>query len=498
MSVSAVQRTAPRTPDHLLLMVFDQMRPDYIDRFGLENFKRLRSASRNYPDGYVGHMTSQTVVAHIVIPTGLRPGALPWVDEAMVDFGGAIGKPDLAYRTGRLTRPQYFQLLKGIPREQFLPARIQDTLGGKVFAVGSKDYAANLLGGPYASGIVHMTNCAPDGVNVPDYIASNKRFTVDCTQNYGTKLGDPETVYAIDGNRYVPGKDPERLGGDVWTADAAIEIMKRETWSGMFLTFGGIDRIAHMLGEQDNHGLAAVRSEYRLADALRIADEQLGRVLAALDAQGLTDRTLVVLTADHGGQKNESYLGNNGDQTCCPYADDKPVRSPYWLEYLNSLAPGKLRTAYADTGVTLWLADRSPAVEATITAGLKDWSGITEIYALRRTGNAYRYEQVYSTLATQPAKFRNWAQRHSAELVATMAGPAAPDLVGLLADGFGFGRIGDHGGAQELVQRIPMIIRVPGEAGSKQSQALRLMDLAPEITKLLGLKPAPVTQPRLR
>jgi hypothetical protein len=61
-----------------------------------------------------------------------------------------------------------------------------------------------------------------------------------------------------------------------------------------------------------------------------------------------------------------------------------------------------------------------------------------------------------------------------------MAGPAAPDLVGLLADGFGFGRIGDHGGAQELVQRIPMIIRVPGEAGSKQSQALRLMDLAPE------------------
>jgi hypothetical protein len=131
MSVSAVQRTAPRTPDHVLLMVFDQMRPDYIDRFGLENFKRLRASSRNYPDGYVGHLTSQTVVAHAVIPTGLRPGALPWVDEAMVDFGGAIGKPELTYRTGRLTRPQYWQLLKGIPREQFLPARIQDTLEAK-------------------------------------------------------------------------------------------------------------------------------------------------------------------------------------------------------------------------------------------------------------------------------------------------------------------------------------------------------------------------------
>jgi len=191
MSVSAVQRTAPRTPDHLLLMVFDQMRPDYIDRFGLENFKRLRSASRNYPDGYVGHLTSQTVVARAVIPTGLRPGALPWVDESMVDLDGAIGRPGLPYRTGRLTRTQYWALLKGIPRDQFLPARIQDTLGGKVFAVGSKDLAATLLGGPHASGSVTMTNGAPDGVDVPDYIASNPRFTVDCTPDYGTKLGTP-------------------------------------------------------------------------------------------------------------------------------------------------------------------------------------------------------------------------------------------------------------------------------------------------------------------
>ena len=481
-------RAAPAGPDHVLLMVFDQMRPDYIDRFGLANFKRLRSSSRNYPDAFVGHLSSQTVVAHMVIPTGLRPGALPWVDDVLVDNDGAIGKPGLAYNTGRLTRPQAWQLLQRIPREQFLPARIQDTLGGKVFAVGEKDYAAAFLGGPHASAIVTMKACAPDGVNVPEYIASNRRFTVDCTQSYGTKY---PTIYAIDGNHYVPGKDSARLGGDVWTADAAIEIMNRETWSGIFLTFGGIDKIGHMLGEQDDHGLMSVPSEYRLADVLRTADEQLGRILAALDARGLTGRTLVVVTADHGGQRDESYLGNNGDQTCCPYADGNPIKAPYWLDHLNALAPGKLRTAYAATSVTLWLADRSPAVEATIMRGLKDVSGITEVYALRHTGDAYRYELVFSALETQPVKFRNWAKRHSADLMATMAGPAAPDLVGLLADGFGFGRIGDHGGAQELVQRIPMIIRVPGEAASRRSTPLRLMDLAPEITKIMALKPAP-------
>ena len=36
-------------PDHLVVMVFDQMRPDYIDRFNLEHFRRLRAASRHYP-----------------------------------------------------------------------------------------------------------------------------------------------------------------------------------------------------------------------------------------------------------------------------------------------------------------------------------------------------------------------------------------------------------------------------------------------------------------
>jgi len=63
--------------------------------------------------------------------------------------------------------------------------------------------------------------------------------------------------------------------------------MRRERWSGLLLTFGGIDRVAHMLGEQDGRGLVSVPSEYRLADVLRVADEQLGRILTELDAKGL-------------------------------------------------------------------------------------------------------------------------------------------------------------------------------------------------------------------
>jgi len=494
-------------PDHLIVMVFDQMRPDYIDRFNLEHFKRLRASSRDYPDAYVGHLGSQTVVAHTVLPTGLPPSALPWVDEAFVDEAGALGTPGGAYKTSELNQAQIWKMLPGIPREQFLPARLLDTLGervGQVFAVGEKDYAADMLGGPYASSVVTLSRpsksagfppCRPVGVNVPPYISSNPRFTVDCKQAYGT---DFDTIYAIDGNHYVPGHDPEHQGGDIWTADVAMEIMSRERWSGLFLTFGAIDKIGHMLGEQDDHGLQSVPSEYHLADALRIADAQLGRMLDTLESRGLAGRTLVVVTADHGGQRDEVYLGNNGSQSCCRFENAEKVTPPYWVDHLNKIAPGALKTAYAATSLTLWLADHSPQAEQTLTNGLKDVSGITEIYARRRTGDTYRYEQVYSRLETQSPTFQAWAKRHSAELMATMAGPSGPDLVGLLADGVGFGRIGDHGGAQERVQRIPMIIHVPGEAPARLTTPLRLMDLAPEITKILGLKPAPISTPPAR
>jgi len=70
-------------------------------------------------------------------------------------------------------------------------------------------------------------------------------------------------------------------------------------------------------------------------------------------------------------------------------------------------------------------------------------------------------------------------------------------LIGLLADGFGFGRIGDHGGAQEKVQRIPMIIHIPGEPAATLLQPLRLVDLSSEITDVLGLKTPPQPVERL-
>ena len=46
----------------------------------------------------------------------------------------------------------------------------------------------------------------------------------------------------------MPGVDPEHLGGDVWVTDVAFEVMDNEDWSGLLLTYGGIDKAGHMWG----------------------------------------------------------------------------------------------------------------------------------------------------------------------------------------------------------------------------------------------------------
>src|SRR5688572_22118773 len=133
------QRTiASPAPDHLLVLVFDQMRPDYIDRFQLPHFQDLRDSSRHYADAYVGHLGSQTVVSHLVIPTGLLPKDLPWQDDVLVDREGVLGRPNGAYDVGALKRQQFWTLLAPLAPGVFLPQRVRAKTGLPVFTAGEK------------------------------------------------------------------------------------------------------------------------------------------------------------------------------------------------------------------------------------------------------------------------------------------------------------------------------------------------------------------------
>lgn len=465
-------------PTHLVFMVFDQMRPDYIDRFDLKNFKRVRSRGANYQDGYVGHMASVTVVSHAVMTTGLLPKDLPWVDNVMWDKDEKLEKPAKMHKATDLTQEQYLKLLAEIPADQFLVKRFKDQTSRKVFAIAEKDYAAIAMGGPYGDAIIYAEkkdkNCIPFGVNVPERILKQDRFTIDCSSTYGTE----KSLYPLDGHRFYPGEDKDHLGGDPWVADLALDIMRNEKdWGALFLSFGAIDRFGHMLGETDGETHHAFSTPLHLKDVAKIADEQLGRILQELEKQKILDQTMIVITADHGGQTNEIFLGN----------PPKPSET-FWIQRLKQAAP--LKSSSMDTGVRLWLENPTEKNIKNVVEVLKEINQVTEVYALDRKSKPVKFKLEFERLKTQSKKFQKWAKEHNAEIVDSFATEAGPDIVANLTDTAGFGKLGDHGGLQENVQRIPMLVSGPGFKANSKKGKLRLVDLEPLISKSFELKPA--------
>lgn len=454
-------------------MVFDQMRPDYIDRYNLKNFKSLRAKSSNYVNGYVGHMASVTVVSHAVMTTGLLPKDLPWHDDVMTDRKAHIGKAGLNYATTDLTTDEYLKMLSTISKEQFLSVQLKK-LGGDVVSVGEKSYATIVMGGPYADRIVTLKKengvCRPDGKNLPEYVSKNDRFTLQCKEKYGTEA----SLYALDGHHYYPGEDSAHLGGDIWTADAALQVMSKENWRGLFLTFGAIDKAGHMNGEEDVKMPRSYQGPFDLESACKIADAQLGRILEALKTNGLSDRTLVVITADHGGQSDTTYLGNGNTAAIGRFEHDRAEEPSFWLKRLQ--ATGEIHIAVADTGLRVWLKDASESNEKKVVESAKEISGVTRIVA--RPKGAKTYSEVFKNFSKLPEQFVKWANLHDLELAETMNSETGPDVIVYFKDGVGFDRIGDHGGAQENVQRIPMLIYDPSQANGQQIQKpTRLADL---------------------
>ena len=50
---------------------------------------------------------------------------------------------------------------------------------------------------------------------------------------------------SIEGDRFVPGRDDFHVGGDNWSADAAIRVIEADdTWNGMMVSLGAIDKLS--------------------------------------------------------------------------------------------------------------------------------------------------------------------------------------------------------------------------------------------------------------
>ena len=505
-----------RRPHRVLIVVMDQMRPEYVDQFDMDNVRRLQHQGVNYRRAYLGHMASETVVSHNVMVSGQYPRHMGWSDEAYRDTDNVLGGgANQIYVTGDLTQAQFNAIVAHANYPKLADYLHAAQPGTKFAVVGEKSYAVESIAAPSADIAVRLsgrnsdvspaTGCAnlggpwrgPFGVNVPSYIATPKcgRFYINSSKSndYGTNTTAPAFMYPEDGNRFVPGFDPAHLGGDTWAADSAMAIMEHENWSGMVVTLGAIDKVAHMWGGGlvDDAAYPPGSPEEMIHQRFitKNADDQLGRMLAKLRALGQLDDTLVVITADHGQTVGEHFYG-----TFAPNAGDT---NWYYGNSLNdglfnapsaALKPlidtGNVAFSYQSTAIETWLKDSSPAKMLQAAAAMRTLPGVTATYT--RAGDRYALDSTDTATAMTRSE-RRWWKRHGQELVDTMAADHSADVVGLLADRTSYGVYGDHGGAQQEVQRIPMVFWAHGIDRESPGSRFRAVDIMPTVLRTMGI-----------
>ncbi|MFT3871151.1 MAG: alkaline phosphatase family protein [Nocardioides sp.] len=499
-------------PDRVVIIVVDALSREIVDKYGMTNVKNLMRSGVNAPNAYLGHLGSVTVVTHNVITAGMLPKNMGWSSEGYRDAEGALtsmspnGSP--YWFTSDWTKEQMFAVQQHEAYPKLADYLHQARPDSTVVTISPKGYAGYAFGGPSSDHIVTFSgrsyDCdgdgvnnwrGPSGVNVPDYLSSPVcgRWYVDSasSKTYDTYLS-PARLYPLDGDRYTIGKDPAHYGGDVWAADAAIAAMDNESdWSGIFVTLPGVDKAAHMWGSVDDPGGPDPMTH--LANAAKVADDQVGKIVDHLRDTGELDNTLVVLTADHGSVPGRHFYGLD-DGTA-----DRGYNNWYYGEGANgsynspqpALQPlvdtGNLAQAYSDSQLSFWLADTSATKTRQAVGIVKRMPGVSAVWV--RHGKHYvRSTPVRWDLMPSRAE-RTWFATHAQELINTEASPSGPDVIGSLVDDTTYSAAGDHGGLQRRSQQIPIVFAYGGVPSRDTRAPVRSVDIMPTVLRRMGIEP---------
>jgi Sulfatase/Type I phosphodiesterase / nucleotide pyrophosphatase len=546
-------QAAPDRPSHVVIIVLDQARADTIQRYHMKNVQELQRKGTSFPNGIVGDMAAETVISHNVITSGLFPKNMGWSTEIYRDQNNVLlagaGKYhvtssmacsdyDLLINNGGYRKLQDYLDLKFGETSSFASIsqkRSSACTAGHVSGVDgtpsdTEDVIFQIRGSRKTCGTVAspepqwrqpengngLLTDLPPWLDVTTGSCNNRWWTNQDPVNlsYGTNVMSPANIYPLEGNRFVPGFDSAHIGGDNWSADAAIEEINHDpAWRGMMVSLGGIDKMGHMWGPEDRGEKGAepgsIEEMRHMPFVAKNADKQVGRIVDALDDRGILDETLIVITADHAAQTGNPFFGVLAPGVANPQCPNKPPSTGIlsdcnWyygdednaredeayldpspaVKALRDRLGGNLAFSYQDTHIAAYLnTDRSLAAKREAAQAVLDMPGVVASYYI----NAAQDDYTRFGTNRMTGRERKWFNDHTDELVDTMANSSAPDVVGITATDVTYGVKGDHGGSQEIVQNIPMVFYGPGVGQRDQRREFRHVDILPTILDAMGI-----------
>ncbi|MGI9627641.1 MAG: sulfatase/phosphatase domain-containing protein, partial [Longimicrobiales bacterium] len=195
------------------------------------------------------------------------------------------------------------------------------------------------------------------------------------------------------------------------------------------LEFRDSDQIANLFGEDFLDPLTRESTIRRRAEMLLAIDEGVGRIIEALESQGILDETVILFTSDNG-----YFFGEHGlsIERRMPY--DESIRSPLLIRYPPQIQPGTqvdqlaLSIDVAPTVLDLGGAEIGPHIQGRSLVPLlqgprADWreSVMVEFYTYENP-MPWLMDMDYRAVRTEQYKYIHWVQ-HEDELYDLQSDP---------------------------------------------------------------------------
>lgn len=457
---------APR-PKLLVLLVVDQMRADYFDRYGVQwtkGLRRLFDQGAHFRRAAYPYLATLTCPGHATIGTGTYPAthgvALnAWWDREARRLIACTEDPD--------ARPVFYDNAAVVKKEgnsarqlvvPTLADEIKAQLGrsSRVVALSMKPRSAIMLGGRTPDAVVWFGGAwATSSAFADAPVAAIVQAIAAIPLPSGPALV-----------RWEQG--PE--------ADQHLALLARGAALALFLGRGpGVDYLAISFSTLDGVGHAFGPASAQVQDVLARLDATLGALLDDLDRRLGSDGYVVALTADHGVAPLPETVQAQGRDAGRISLD--LLKSKISDAVATVLGPGKYVSSvqYADVylvpGVLDKLRSRRGAV-ARVLAAARSVPGIIDAFAADQIRDRRK-----AKTPLQHAAALSYFPERSGDIV------IAPKANWLTVD-----QGTTHGTAHSYDQRVPLVLMGAGIRPGRYDRAVTPADIAPTLARLAGIK----------
>lgn len=492
------QAQPPSRPALEVLIVIDQMRPDYFDRYGAEftgGLARFMRTGVMFTNGFQDHAITETAPGHATLLSGRSPASTGIV-------ANDLGVTDSA--TVLLTAPSTpGRIWPGASPRRFLGTGLYDWLvtrdsAARVLSVSRKDRAAILPVGRargsvfwWAGGAFTTSTWYRESLPAWLHAWNMRGGPAALTGKEWALLLDPAAYAEADSLSYENAGAgdhdftfPHRLPADTgrmlatmgdypWmdslTLDLALEgvqqtgVGRRDGTDLLVVSLSTTDAIGHAFGPES-------REQH---DQLLRLDHWLGWFLDSLAVLVPRDRSVFALTSDHGVQPFPERTGKGGRVSFKAMA--QRTAQEYLSRYHIQIGAG-------------WDQGLITADVAALRARGVDVDSLADALA-REARSVPGVRRVYTprSLARAPAgdeEARLWRRTIPSNQGWLIAASGKPGWIWVDSPGWT-----SHGSTQRLDMHVPIIFMGTGLAPRRVTRRVTTEDIGPTFAALAGVRP---------